>query len=119
MPPHPPYCRRGRTRARLRWVACSNSPLPPQNPLYLSTVADVLGVPLLLPREDEAVLVGTACLAAVAGGAHSSVEQAMEAMTAVGGRIEPGVGSRNFHEKKYAVYRKMVEAQQAYRDMMK
>jgi len=89
-----------------------------KNSLFVQTSADVLGIAVCLPAEEEAVLVGAAVAAAAEhlGG----VEEAMRAMTKVGARVEASGGeqARAFHEKKYRVFRRMMEDQAAYRDIM-
>ena len=89
-----------------------------KNELFLSTNADVLGLPIHTPKQDEAVLLGAGILGATAGGAHVSVEEAMAAMSAVGSTVQPQAGDAPYHEKKYAVFRRMNDDQIAYRQMM-
>jgi hypothetical protein len=55
-----------------------------KNPVFLREHADITGCRLVLPREPEAVLLGSALLGAVAGGAFPSVLAAMSAMNAMG-----------------------------------
>lgn len=91
-----------------------------KNPLFLREHADVTGCTIVLPREPEAVLLGSAMLGAVASGDRSSVLEAMGAMGGTGGRIEPaGGGVARFHASKHAVFQRMYEDQMAYRALMR
>jgi len=91
-----------------------------KNPLYAQAHADVLRMPLHLPREPEAVLLGAAVLGATAGGAHGSVAEAMAAMSSIEGAVRPTEDATvtRYHEKKYAVYLRMSDDQRAYAKMM-
>ena len=92
-----------------------------KNPLYAQAHADALRMPLHLPREPEAVLLGAAVLGATAGGAHGSVAAAMAAMSAIeGAAVRPTADAAvvRYHEKKYAVFLRMSDDQRAYREMM-
>ena len=89
-----------------------------KNELYVSTHADVLGLPIYTPVQEEAVLLGAAILGAAAGGAHASVEQAMGRMSAIGGTVRPNDALSDYHSRKYAVFRMMSEDQRAYRRVM-
>jgi ribulose kinase len=61
----------------------------------------------VLPRELEAVLLGSALLGAVAGGTYPSVAAAMAAMTRAGAVVEPAANARRFHAAKHAVFLRM------------
>jgi ribulose kinase len=91
-----------------------------KNGLYSGTHADVLGLALHLPQEDEAVLLGSAILGATAGGAHPSVGAAMAAMTAVGDSVAPSTSAAvaTYHDRKYQIFLKMSQDQIGYRAMM-
>ena len=80
--------------------------------------ADVLGLPIHIPVQDEAVLLGAAILGAAAGGAHPSIEAAMGAMSEIGSTVAPEEATRSYHEKKYKVFCRMSEDQRAYRSIM-
>ncbi|KDO62454.1 hypothetical protein CISIN_1g006707mg [Citrus sinensis] len=55
-----------------------------KNPLFLQQHADIIGCPIILPRENESVLLGAAILGAVAAKRYSSLIEAMKAMNAAG-----------------------------------
>ena len=86
----------------------------------MSSHADALRLPLHIPTNDEAVLLGAAVLAATAGGAHASVSEAAAAMTSVGRTVRPAEEGEvaAYHARKYAVFLKMTEDQREYRKMM-
>lgn len=90
-----------------------------KNPVFLREHADTTGCRVVLPEEPEAVLLGSAILGAVAGGAYGSVTEAMGAMTRAGRVIDPAGGPvRAFHDAKYAVFHRMHADQLAYRSLM-
>lgn len=90
-----------------------------KNPLFVQQHADVTGCEVILPREPEAVLLGTAMLGAVAAGAHADCVGAMARMSAIGRRVRPTRGAEaRYHGAKYAVYRRMYEDQRAYAAIM-
>jgi ribulose kinase len=57
-------------------------------------------------------------LGAVAAGVHASTGHAMDAMTRLGEIVQPDPRARSFRDRKYAVYRQMIDDQIAYRSMM-
>lgn len=90
-----------------------------KNPVFLREHADATGCRIVLPREPEAILLGAAMLGAVAGGAHPSLAEAMAAMSAAGGILEPGDAAvRRYHDAKYAVFQRMYRDQLDYRTLM-
>jgi FGGY-family pentulose kinase len=97
-------------------VACGGSAT---NEWWLRSHADALGVPIAVPAETEAVLLGAAMLGAMAAGVHSSSDAAMRSMTRLGRRVEPDPATKAFHDAKYGVYRRMVDEQRAYRALMR
>jgi FGGY-family pentulose kinase len=89
-----------------------------KNPIFLREHADATGARILLPKEPEAVLLGSAMLAARAAGHFPSVPEAMTKMSAVSRVIEPNPGARAFHDKKQRVFLRMHDDQLAYRREM-
>ena len=81
--------------------------------------ADATGCRVVLPREPEAVLLGSAVLGAVAAGDHATVVDAMAAMNGAGETIEPARGEvAKYHDAKYAVFHRMHDDFLAYRRAM-
>ena len=78
-----------------------------KNPLWLQEHADITGCEVILPREPEAVLLGTAILAAVGARAFPSIMDAAVAMSGIGLRYSPQKRNARFHAAKYRVFRSM------------
>lgn len=89
-----------------------------KNPLFLREHADATGCRIILPRENEAVLLGAAMLGAVAAGLFSDLAAAMAAMSGVGATIEPAPDAQMYHARKYAVFHRLFADQMAYRALM-
>ena len=86
-----------------------------KNPLFLREHADATGARILLPKEPEAVLLGSAILAACAANRFPSVLDAMTRMSGVARVLEPNPAARAFHDAKQRVFLRMHEDQLAYR----
>jgi FGGY-family pentulose kinase len=90
-----------------------------KNPLFLKEHADATGCAIVLPKEPEAVLLGSAMLGAVAAGDRSTLVDAMGAMSQAARTIEPARGAvARYHDAKYAVFQRMHSDQMAYRELM-
>ncbi|CAH1774468.1 unnamed protein product [Owenia fusiformis] len=89
-----------------------------KNKLFVMTHADVLGLPILLPEEEESVLLGSAILGAYASGDFPNLQTCMKTMGGRGKLVQPNATSTSFHEKKYRVFLKMLKDQLQYRAMM-
>ncbi len=90
-----------------------------KNPVFLREHADITGCRLVLPREPEAVLLGSAVLGAVASGRHESVLDAMRAMNAASRVIVPTRGPvARYHAAKYRVFHRMHADFLAHREFM-
>jgi FGGY-family pentulose kinase len=81
-----------------------------KNPVFVREHADATGCRIVLPREPEAVLLGSAILGAVASGDFGSVLAAMGAMNAAETVIEPATGAvADYHARKQVVFQRMYE----------
>ena len=89
-----------------------------KNALFLREHADATGTRLLLPKEPEAVLLGSAILGACAAAHFPSVTHAMARMSGVASVIEPNPAARAFHDAKQRVFLRMHDDQLAYRSEM-
>ncbi len=89
-----------------------------KNPLWLQEHADATGCRIVLAEEGEAVLLGSAMLAAVAGGLFADVAGAMAGMSRAGKVIEPRAQWAAYHEAKFEVFRALQQEQRARRDKM-
>jgi FGGY-family pentulose kinase len=93
-------------------IACGGDT---KNELFVREHADATSCRIVLPREPEAVLLGSAVLGAVASGDQASVLHAMSAMNAVGSEVQPQHGKvREYHQRKHVVFQRMHEDQLAY-----
>jgi FGGY-family pentulose kinase len=97
-------------------VACGGDT---KNDVFLREHADASGCRVLLPREPEAVLLGSAVLGAVASGDQPSVLAAMRAMNAVATTLEPSRGAvADYHARKHEVFQRLYADQMAYAAVM-
>jgi FGGY-family pentulose kinase len=91
-----------------------------KNELFLQEHANITGCTLILPKEQEAVLLGSAVLGAVASGVYSDIFEAMKHMNRTGRVIEPERGkTKTYHASKYKVFHKMYEDERSYLTIMK
>ncbi|XP_060081414.1 FGGY carbohydrate kinase domain-containing protein-like isoform X2 [Ylistrum balloti] len=89
-----------------------------KNTVYLQMQVDVTGLPLILPDEEESVLVGAAMLGACASNDFPSLQAAMESMGGSGTIVQPSTIDSSYHAKKFSVFLEMVGDQQKYASMM-
>ncbi|MCS7252593.1 MAG: FGGY-family carbohydrate kinase [Armatimonadota bacterium] len=80
-----------------------------KNPVWLREHADITECRIYLPREPEAVVLGSAILASVAAGAYSSIPEAMKGMCHSGEIIEPNPGTFDYHRAKFELYLEMYQ----------
>jgi FGGY-family pentulose kinase len=90
-----------------------------KNPVFLREHADITGCRIVLPREPEAVLLGSAVLGAVAAGRFPRVLAAMQALNAAGAVLAPTRGRvAQYHDLKYKVFTRLHADFRAYRRLM-
>ncbi|WP_422139431.1 FGGY-family carbohydrate kinase [Endozoicomonas sp. ALC020] len=89
-----------------------------KNPLWLREHANATGCEIILSKEDEAVILGSAMLAATACGDFAGLKDAMSAMSSTGKVIKPQTSTRAFHDAKYKVFQEMFEDQMKYKNIM-
>jgi FGGY-family pentulose kinase len=82
-----------------------------KNDVFIQEHADVTGCEMVIPKEPEAVLLGSAILGAVAAGEYPDVVSAMRAMSRVDKIYRPDPAAADFHNEKYAVYKDMFRFQ--------
>jgi FGGY-family pentulose kinase len=98
-------------------VACGGGT---KNRLFLREHADITGCRIVLGKEPEAVLLGSAVLGAVAGGGFPTIMETMAAMEAPGEVVSPESGAvRDYHDRKYRVFHRMYDDFMAYRTLMR
>ncbi|KAG4959074.1 hypothetical protein JHK87_035707 [Glycine soja] len=91
-----------------------------KNPIFIQEYADIIGSPIILPRESEPVLLGAAILGAVATRKYHSLSEAMKALNAAGQVIHPSKDPKvkKYHDAKYKIFRGLYEQQLSYRSAM-
>jgi FGGY-family pentulose kinase len=81
---------------------------------YLAKLyADATGCEVVRAREPDAVTLGSAIAAAVAGGLHADIATAGAAMCADGARIRPDPAVRRIHKRGYKRFRMAIDARAA------
>src|SRR5204862_5547473 len=75
-----------------------------KNALWLQEHADATGCTIVLPREPEAVLLGSAVLAATAAGLYPDIYAAMQGMSGAGAVIKPRPETAGYHAAKYRIF---------------
>ncbi|XP_056453704.1 FGGY carbohydrate kinase domain-containing protein isoform X1 [Gadus chalcogrammus] len=89
-----------------------------KNPLFVQIHANTTGLPLVLPHQTEAVLVGAAILGACASQEYTTIQDAMKIMAKVGEVVWPKQELRSFYERKYRVFLSLVDHQREYKAIM-
>eukprot|EP00903_Cladosiphon_okamuranus_P006596 g6443.t1 len=81
-----------------------------RSPLWLQTHADVSNVPMKVTKEREACLLGSAILAAVAGGLFPDIPSAAQAMVHVVGTVMPNPEAHLHYKQLLERYRTVYPA---------
>lgn len=91
-----------------------------KNELFLNQHADICGCQIILPKESEAVLLGSAVLASVAAETYSSVKEAMSSMNHQEEVVKPKEKDLEieYHNSKYRVFHKMYEDERSYNELI-
>uniref|UniRef100_A0A671W582 FGGY carbohydrate kinase domain containing n=1 Tax=Sparus aurata TaxID=8175 RepID=A0A671W582_SPAAU len=89
-----------------------------KNALFVQIHANATGLPVVLPDQMEAVLIGAAVLGACASQDYSSIQEAMEKMAKVGKVVQPDRELQSFYERKYKVFLKLFAHQREYQAIM-
>lgn len=84
----------------------------------METHAEACALPVLVPDESEMVLVGSAMLAACAAKVFTSLEAASIGMASRCAVVHPNPTLRDYHERKYKVFRQLIEDQLKYKQIM-
>ncbi|XP_070701183.1 FGGY carbohydrate kinase domain-containing protein [Pempheris klunzingeri] len=89
-----------------------------KNALYVQIHANTTGLPVVLPDQMEAVLIGAAVLGACASQDYSTIQEAMEKMAKVGKVVQPDLELQSFYERKYKVFLRLFAHQREYQALM-
>ncbi|MGC8668297.1 MAG: FGGY-family carbohydrate kinase [Chthonomonadales bacterium] len=89
-----------------------------KNPLWLQEHADITGCTIILPQEPEAVLLGSAILAATACGIYPDIYAAMQGMCHSGATIHPRTHTAAYHAAKFEVFQDLYQRQVEHRRRM-
>ncbi len=90
-----------------------------KNRYWLRETADITGCRVVVNREPEAVLLGSAILGAVAAGAYPDIPTAMHAMTAPDFVVEPNPATFEYHATKFTLFRELYQQHRARREVMR
>jgi FGGY-family pentulose kinase len=88
-----------------------------KNRIFLQEHANFTECPIHLPEEKEAVLLGTAILAAVASGQYQTIIDGMRHMSRPGPIIKPYLTHKTHYNRKYKIFLKMYEHFKEIRDL--
>jgi xylulokinase len=75
--------------------------------LWNQIKADVLGLPIAVPGNREAAVLGAAIIATVGAGLHPDFSTAVKAMTRMETRIQPNPANREVYTDGYRRYRRL------------
>lgn len=89
-----------------------------RSPLLVRLYADATGCDILLPREDDGVLLGTALLAAAAAGLYPDLLAAGQSMVHTRERVVPDPSARDIHRRGYSAFRHMLVQRQELMDIL-
>jgi len=89
-----------------------------KNPLWLQEHADATGTTIVLPREPEAVLLGSAVLAATGAGLYPNIYAAMKAMSGAEKVVAPRSDTAAYHKAKFKLFQDLYKEQKRRRDKM-
>jgi len=78
-----------------------------KSPLWCQIIADVMGIPVLVPRVVETTSLGAAILAGVGVGLYPDVTQAAARVVHIAGRHDPHPQWQARYDTMYALYRQL------------
>ncbi|WP_245978177.1 FGGY-family carbohydrate kinase [Allostella humosa] len=88
------------------------------NPVLVRLYADATGRRVVLPEQEDGVLLGTATVAAAAAGLHPSLADAGLAMVRSGRVVEPDRALRSFFDCRYALFLDLQQQEARLREML-
>ncbi len=72
--------------------------------------ADTCGLPVVVPAQQEAAVLGAAILAAVGAGLYADIRSAVQAMASEGSEIKPNPANRDAYDRAYNLYVSLYES---------
>ena len=78
-----------------------------RNPMLLQLYADATGLAICRPEAEDAVLLGTAMVAASAAGLHADLASACRAMQSASSVLKPDTAMRATYDRDYRIFQKM------------
>ncbi len=79
------------------------------SPMLVRLYADATGCPVILPKEQDGVLLGSACVAATAAGLYRDLMEAGRAMVRAGNVVIPDPRTAGFYDRRYRTLRFLLE----------
>ncbi len=89
-----------------------------KNSLFLQQHANITACRLILPKEMESVLLGSAMIGSVASGIYPNLKKAMESMSHFGSAIEASKVTAKYHNRKYKIFHQLYKNQIEYKAIM-
>jgi len=89
-----------------------------KNRLWLREHADITGCEITIPKEPQAVLLGSAMIAATGSGYFNNLRAAMSAMYTPGVTIKPDTSRKKYLDTKYKIFLEMYKDQKKYEKIM-
>ncbi len=89
-----------------------------KNRLWLREHADITNCRVVINREPEAVLLGSAILGAVSASVYPDIPSAMQAMSRPDQVIEPNPTTVRYHQAKFDLFREMYQQHRQRRERM-
>jgi ribulose kinase len=89
-----------------------------KNERFIRDHADSTGCRVIIPREPEAVLLGSAILGAVAAGAFGDIFDAMRSMCRSARVVDPDHSTSAYHQARYEIFNEMADFQTRIRARM-
>jgi xylulokinase len=83
---------------------------PGKSPVWNQIKADITGRPIVLPKYDDAELLGDACIGLTATGRYASIAEAAEDTVSIGRTFHPDPSNTRLYDELFRVYRSAYEA---------
>ncbi|MBM3598648.1 MAG: FGGY-family carbohydrate kinase [Alphaproteobacteria bacterium] len=84
-----------------------------RTPYLVQLTADATGCAIVLPQQEDGVLLGTSMVAATAAGLYPSLQDAARTMGGAGRVVRPQSAARAAYDRRYRAFRLMLEQRAA------